>query len=133
MKFWRNMLVAGADINGSTSLYLQLLQWSCHMSPTLLFFISMCLIPMNAQHHLVNFFKYPSQLLFKFNCCLSLPFHAGIPLPSRGKVGKNRSALSKTTVRSKRVFPLKVRWGPHYCFPTVLTIFVLSRMVVFDI
>ena len=38
----------------------------------------------------------------------------GIPPPSRGIVGKNRSTRSKTTVRSKKVFPLEVRRGPHY-------------------
>ena len=40
-----------------------------------------------------------------------------IPLPGRGIVGKNRSAQSKTTVRSKRVFPLKVWRAPLPCVP----------------
>ena len=60
------------------------------------------------------FFKYPSWLPFQD---LFDTFHW------RGIVGKNRSARSKTTVRSKRLFPLKFRRGPHYCFHTVLTIF----------
>ena len=65
-----------------------------------------------------NFFLYPSWLLFKFYCCLSLPRHGGgIPLPSRGIVGKNRSARSKTTVRSKKVGPLGSRSGPFTWFP----------------
>ena len=34
-------------------------------------------------------------------------FNGGIPPPGRGKVGKNMSARSKTTVRSKRVLPLR--------------------------
>ena len=55
----------------------------------------------------------------------------GIFPPSRGIVGKNRSARSKTTVRSKRVFPLKVRRGPLYLFSTVLTILVYSHIVSF--
>ena len=50
--------------------------------------------------------------LFRFYCCLSLPFHGAIPPPSRGIVGKNQSAWSKTTVRSNREFPLKVRRRP---------------------
>ena len=41
----------------------------------------------------------------------------GIPLPSRGMLGKNRSTQSKTTVRSKRVGPLGSRWGPFTWFP----------------
>ena len=36
---------------------------------------------------------------------LSLPNHGGIPSPSGGVVGKNRSTRRKTTVRSKRVGP----------------------------
>ena len=56
-----------------------------------------------------------------FSMILSL-FHyyhslGGIPPLSRGIVGKNRSAQSKTTVRSKREFPLKVRRGPLHCVP----------------
>ena len=47
-------------------------------------------------------------------------FKGGIPPPSRGIVGKNQSAQSKTTVRSKRVFALKVRRGAPSLFPTVL-------------
>ena len=50
----------------------------------------------------------------------------GIPLPSRGIVGKNQSTLSKTTVRSKREVSSRVRRGPHYLFPTVLTFFLSS-------
>ena len=38
----------------------------------------------------------------------------GIPPPSRGIVGKNRS---KTTVRSKRVFPLRSGGGPFTEIP----------------
>ena len=40
------------------------------------------------------------------------PFCGRIPLPGSGIVGKNWSAQSKTTVRSKGFFPLKVRRGP---------------------
>ena len=41
----------------------------------------------------------------------------GVPPPSGGKVGKNRSTRSKTTVRSKRVGPLGSKWGPFTWFP----------------
>ena len=57
-------------------------------------------------------FLYPSRLLFKFYCCLSLPSHGGIPPPSRGIVGKNQSTQGKTTVRSKRVGPLGQNGAP---------------------
>ena len=47
------------------------------------------------------FFVYPSGLLFKSYCCLSLPDIMGnIPRPRRGIVGKKRSTRSKTTVRN---------------------------------
>ena len=50
--------------------------------------------------------------------------HQGYTFASRGIVGKNWSTRSKTTVRSKRVFPLEVRRGPHHRFPTVLTFYL---------
>ena len=54
----------------------------------------------------------------------------GIPPPSKGLVGKNRSTRSKTTVKSKRGVSPKVKRGPQplYLFPTVLTILVLSYL-----
>ena len=62
-------------------------------------------------------FFYPSGLLFKFHCCLSLPYHGGISPLGGGIVGENRSTWSKTTVRSKRVGPLESKWGPFTWFP----------------
>ena len=45
---------------------------------------------------LSRFIFYPSRLLFKFDCWLSLPnVMGGIPPPSRGIVGKNWSTQSK--------------------------------------
>ena len=38
-----------------------------------------------------------------------------ISLPDSGKVGKNWSARSKTTVRNKGDFPFKVRGGSLHC------------------
>ena len=51
----------------------------------------------------------------------------GIPLPSRGIVGKNLGDQSKTTVRSKRVFPLKVKRGLLFHINCLVhfTVFVL--------
>ena len=49
------------------------------------------------------------------------PFRRGIPLPGRGIVGKNKSSRSKTTVRSKGVFPFRSAGGP-----TVMIVLVLS-------
>ena len=49
---------------------------------------------------------------YSFNFFSVFLHHQGIPLPGRGKVGKNRSARSKTTVRSKRVGPLKSGGAP---------------------
>ena len=46
------------------------------------------------------------------------PFHGGgIPLPGSCIVVKNWNARSKTTVRSKEGFPLKVRMGSLHCIP----------------
>ena len=47
---------------------------------------------------------YPIDFIFVFHRHVM----GGIPPPSRGIVGKNRSTHSKTTVRSKRVGPLGV-------------------------
>ena len=59
-------------------------------------------------------FLYPSRLPFQCNSHDSaITFHSGgIPLPGRGIVGQNQSARSKTTVRSKRGFPIKSGGGP---------------------
>ena len=72
------------------------------------------------------------------------PFLGGIPVPGRGIVGKNCSNRSKTTVWSKRGFPIKVSVRtftvshtgktvkrelevcvPHLFVPFVMFIFVL--------
>ena len=55
-----------------------------------------------------------------------MPFIRGIPLPGRGIVGKNQSARSKTTVRSKRVFPLRSGGGPFTLIPS-------CRMFIFSL
>ena len=68
---------------------------------------------------LVRILFYPSRLLFWWYChdsAITIPL-GGIPPPGRGIVGKNQSTRSKTTVRSKRYFPLKVRRGPLHCVP----------------
>ena len=63
--------------------------------------------------------KIYTHLRYPLNFILVCHRHVmgGIPLPSRGIVGKNRRTQSKTTVRSKRVGPL----GPLYLDPTVIS------------
>ena len=62
--------------------------------------------------------KYKDRVFFYTHLGYPLNFifvflrHEGIPPPSRGKVGENRSAQSKTTVRSKRVGPLGSNGAP---------------------
>ena len=51
---------------------------------------------------------YPLKFIFVFHSHVM----RGIPPPSRGKVGKNWSTRSKTTVRSKRVGPLGSNGAP---------------------
>ena len=46
---------------------------------------------------------YPSRLLFKFYCCFSLPGHGGIPPPSGGIVGKNRSTWITQSLYSQLI------------------------------
>ena len=69
----------------------------------------------------IFFSFHPSRLHFlwhgQIHLSPSVGGEGGIPLSGRGMVGKNRSAQSKTTVRSKRVFPLKVWRGPLHCVP----------------
>ena len=50
------------------------------------------------------------------NRCITLN-RRRLPLPGRGIVGKNQNAWSKTTVRSKGIFPLKVRRSFLRCVP----------------
>ena len=103
-------------------IYFCMRRYSCNMIK------NSCFSPPTTNYFSQNFFNinflYPSWLLLKFYCCFHCLIMGGIPPPSRGIVGKNRSARSKTTVGSKRVCPLKVGRGPHYRFPTVLTIYV---------
>ena len=48
----------------------------------------------------------------------------GIPPPSGGMVGKNRSTRSKTTVKSKRVGPLGSNGAPLLGFHSVIFLLV---------
>ena len=69
---------------------------------------------------------FPDQ--YKDRSCLTAKSW-GIPPPSRGKVGKNRSTLSKTTVRSKRVGPLGSRAGPLIFSHSVKLLLFFSERV----
>ena len=63
---------------------------------------------------------------FSFTVVYLCQIIGGIPSPSGGIVGKNRS---KTTVRSKRVGPLGSRWGPFSWLPQwyLLFLFFIKR------
>ena len=69
---------------------------------------------MKFKYHSVRVFFKNTNLSYPLNFIFALFFATsrGIPLPSRGKVGKNRSPRSKTTVRSKRVSPLGSNGAP---------------------
>ena len=68
---------------------------------------------------LVKFFLISISFTFsiQFSCSTHSPIIGGIT--GRGNVGKNPSTRSKTTVRSKRGFPLKVRRDPFTLIPYV--------------
>ena len=60
----------------------------------------------------IYIFLIPISVTLSILFLLFMAHHGGIPLPSKGKVGKNWSTRSKTTVRSKRVGPLGSNWAP---------------------